>query len=52
MFRPLKILIYTPSVTHGAWLSAGWPEWIAMQTSSIDPGELNTELNKVFGIMR
>ena len=41
-----------PSVTHGAWLSAGWPEWIALQNSSIDPVALNTDLNRIFGILR
>ena len=37
-------------VTFSAWLSAGWPEWVAVKTA-IDPDDLNTHLNKIFGIL-
>ena len=40
------------SATHAAWLSAGWPEWIALGTSTIDPIALNADLNRIFGILR
>ena len=38
-------------VTFQSWLGAGWPEWAA-ETSDEDPTEFNSELSRLFAILR
>ena len=36
-------------MTFLAWISAGWPEWVAEADEDIDPVDFNSEINRILG---